>query len=302
MPDDATQTYRVAISSYMLDGKIPKDDPFWPKFNSSFQNRNVDTFSLASAIWDGRSLTTWHRDHWRNATNFECGQHLGLDFDGGDMARIDRLAKDEFVREYGSILYTTPSHTEEAPRARALFLLDKPIMQAANYTAAAAALLWAFGTADRSCRDSCRFFYGSKGCEIDCLDRVLPLEVVKKLIARYKETGDREKRRHSNYVNTNTDMAEVDDALRRINPLPPSLDYGEWISILMALHHTYGDAALPLAVSWGQGEGDEIERRWKGFAASAGQPQVGLGTIFLIAKRFGWEKKQDFLKSDWKVK
>lgn len=290
MPDDATQTFRVAISKYELDGKIPPGDPFWHDFNAGFSNRNVDTFSLASSIWGGRSLTTWHKDHWRTSSNFECGQHLGLDFDGGEMARLDRLAKDEFVREYGSILYTTVSHTEENPRARALFLLDKPIMQAVNYTSAAAALLWAFGTADRACRDSVRLWYGSKGCEIDCLDRVLPLEVVKKLIARYKETGNREKRRHSNYVNTNTEMAEVDDALKRVNPW--GIDYSEWIQVLMALHHTYGDAALPLAVSWGQGEGDEVERRWKSFTPSAGQPQVGLGTIFLIAKQFGWEKQR----------
>ena len=38
---------------------------------------------------------------------------------------------------------------EEKPRARVVFLLDQPIMQAKNYTLAASALLWVFGTADR---------------------------------------------------------------------------------------------------------------------------------------------------------
>jgi hypothetical protein len=260
----------------------------------------VTIYDLAERVYSGHSFTTWHKDHWRSSANYQIGQHLGLDMDTEDeRSSLPVLIKDEFVSKYAAFLYTTPSHLPEKPRCRVVFLLDSPIQQAKNYALAASALLWAFGSADRACVDPCRFFYGSKECDMEFAEHVLPLDVVKKLIARYKETGDREKRRHSNYVNTNTDMAEVDDALKRINPW--GIDYSEWIQVLMALHHTYGDTALPLAVSWGQGEGDEIERKWPSFRPQSGQAQVGLGTIFLIAKRFGWEKKQDFLKSDWKA-
>ena len=191
-------THRVAISSWALDHKIPPGSPDWRGFNASFVNRDVTAFDLARQVYDGHAFTTWHKDNWRTSANYVCGQHLGLDFDAGDQtSTLPALLDNPFIHRHANILYTTPSHTPEAPRARVVFLLDTPIMQATNYALAAASLLWLFGTADRQCKDAARFFYGSLRCEIEMLDNVLPLATLKRVIGQYQETGRKELARHA---------------------------------------------------------------------------------------------------------
>lgn len=283
-------SYKIAISRYALDRKIPPGDPFWSKFNGSFENLSVTPYDLARRIYDGHPLTTWHRNNWRATANYETGQHLGLDFDTEDeRSTLSVLTADKFISKYGALLYTTPSHTTDKPKARALFLLDTPIYQARNYALAAAALLWYYSTADRQCKDPCRFFYGSKGCEIECLDHVLPIETVKHMIQRYQETGERERHKHMTAWTGQTDQVEVAAALRKIPPW--SIDYDEWVAVLMALHREYGDAGLPLAEAWADGAEGEVSRKWKSFHDKGNLTGVvGLGSVFLLAQRFGWKK------------
>ena len=160
--------YKIAISNYALSAKIPPGSDLWRPFNASFQNNEVGTDLLMQAVYDGRLITTWHRNNWRHSDNYVCGQHIGLDFDNCDeTSSLATLVKDKFILRYGAFVYTTMSHTDEAPRARAIFVLDQPIMQAKNYALAASALLWLFGTADKQCKDPARFFYGSKNCQLN---------------------------------------------------------------------------------------------------------------------------------------
>lgn len=190
-------TYRIAVSTWALDHKLAPGAPEWSAFNASFTNQSLTPFDFARAIYDGHPFTTWHTNNWRTSANYVCGQHLGLDFDAGDQtSTLPALLDNPFIHRHANILYTTPSHTPEAPRARVVFLLDTPIMQATNYALAAAALLWLFGTADRQCKDAARFFYGSLRCEIEMFDNVLPLDTVKHIIKRYQETGALEFQRH----------------------------------------------------------------------------------------------------------
>jgi len=189
-------TYKVSVSSYSLDHKIPPGDTFWSTFNSSFVNQSLTPYNFAKAIWDGHPFTTWHSNSWRTSANYIAGQYLALDFDTGDRtSTLPALIENPFIHRHSSILYTTPSHTTEAPRARVVFLLDTPIQQAQNYALSSAALLWLFGTADRACRDAARFFYGSMRCDMEMFDNVLSLATVKHIIAQYQASGKRELRR-----------------------------------------------------------------------------------------------------------
>lgn len=284
-------TYKVAVSRMSLDHKLPQGDPQWPVFNSSFENLELGPFDIATQIYTGHALTTWHKDNWRNAANYLCGQSIGLDMDTEDeRSTLTSLKADKFVAHYASIVHTTISHKPEAPRARVLFLLDQPIMQPINYTLAAAALLWVFGTADRACRDCCRFFYSAPGCDLEYLGNVLPMDMVKHLIAQYQEAGRQEKRRHESHFTTTPDQQEVADALSLI---PPSgIDYDEWLQVLMGIHAAYGDAGLGLAENWADGKPGEVERKMRGFKPTGNTTgTVTIATVFGLAKRFGWTKK-----------
>ena len=191
-------TYKIAISSMQLDGKIPSGDPRWRDFNGSFRNLDVLKSDIASMIHDGHAFTTWHRNGWRESANYELGQHLALDFDAGtEASSIAKLAGDVFVRNYAALVYSTPSSLPEAPKSRVLFVLDTPIMQAKNYVLATRALLWLFGTADAKCKDPCRFFYGSLNCDAQFVNRVLPLAKVREIIGQYLASGEQEMKRQT---------------------------------------------------------------------------------------------------------
>jgi hypothetical protein len=289
-------SYRIALSSYQLAKKIPFGDPFWKPFNRSFQNVELSAMDLAGAIYDGFAFTVHHKNNWRSTENYLCGQYLALDFDTCDQqSEIATLKANKFISKYAGLLYTTISHTQEAPRARVVFPLDAPIMQAKNYVLAASALLWLFGTADRQCRDAARFFYGAPGCQIEYLDNVLPLETVRHLIEQYKTTGTQERRRHeSGAYHAPADQAEVADALRRIPAW--SIDYDEWVQVLMGIHAAFGDDGRRLADDWADGKDGEVEQKWRGFKANGNAVgSVTIATVFGIAKRFGWQKATHYV-------
>ena len=168
-------------------------------------------------------------------------------------------------------------------------------MQAANYALAAAALLWVFGTADRKCKDAVRFFYGSKGCQFEYFNQVLPLDAIKKLIAQYQESGGKEKHKAiSKDYHAPATQQEVADALKFIPPW--QIQYDEWVSVLMAIHAEFGEGGYPLAEAWGDGKQGEIEVKWRSFKAGGNVAgAVTVASIFGLAKRFGWSKSRNVL-------
>lgn len=286
---DPDTTYKVSIGP-ALQQKIPPGSAYWGQFNGSFENREVKHGEFANYIYFGHAFTTWHKDHWRNAQNYLAGQHLGCDFDTGDKrSAVDTLLNDPFVAKYAAVIYTTPSHTIEEPRARVVFLLDAPIQQATNYIAAVSSLLWLFGSADRQCKDSCRFFYGGRtDGRIEWLPNVLPLAIVKDMIARYKATGQQERRTITSYAPQTADEQKVQEALKYIPPM--AIDYDEWLGVLMAVHAAFPDSAgLSIADSWAQGSPGEVARKWKSFKGDGNTAgKVGLGTLFNLAKQHGY--------------
>lgn len=288
-----TDLYRIAIGP-VLQGKIPPGDPYWREFNGSFCNSELEQLDIAAALYDGKPITTWCDPQWRKAENYRCGQHIGLDFDTEDQrSTIPTLMRDSFIGKYGSIVYTTPSHTPDKPRARVIFLLDTPIYQARNYTLAASALLWIFSTADRQCKDPVRFFYGGKpgATEMEWLGHELPLTLVKDLIQRYQATGNlTRKQTQRQYEPGTADERQIADALRHIDPW--RLDYDEWVAVLMAIHSELGSAGLSLAESWGDGKPGEVALKWRSFDSGGNvSGRVGIGTLFKLAKDNGWERR-----------
>lgn len=290
---DFTTVYRIAIGPPVAQ-KIPPGSPYWKEFNGGFRNLEINQPQLVSMISRGHTFTTWHQNGWRRSDNYLAGQHLGIDFDTEDKrSAIDHLINDPFIKKHAALLYTTPSHTIDAPRARVVFLLDEPIYQAKNYVLAVSSLLWLFGSADRQCKDPCRFFYGA-GPEGSSAwpGNVLPLALVKDMIARYKVTGDREKRTIQRYTPQTADEAEVQNALKFIPPW--GVEYDDWVAVLMAVHSEFpGTNGLSIASAWAQGYPGEVERKWKSFDQAGNvSGRVGLGTLFALAKEHGYAGRE----------
>lgn len=281
-------TYKIAVSNFKTEQKLLPGDPRWSAFNSSFRNLDLEAPDIMQTVYDGCSITTQHKNHWRKGENYLCGQHIGMDFDTEDeRSTLNHLIKDKFIERYATFIHTTRSHTVEKPRARVVFLVDTPIMQPRNYTLAVQALLWVFGSADRQCKDAVRFFYGSPGCEFEYLSNIIPLDMVKKMIANYLETGARERKKTERTFLAPASQKDVSEALRIIDPW--KLDYDEWLSVLMAIHSEFGDAGLELAENWADGKPDEVAMKWRSFHQDGNiSGAVHIGTMFAIAKRFGY--------------
>lgn len=281
MADDPV--YRIAFSTMELGEKLPHGDPRWKTFNASFENLELTPYAIGWMIDDGRAFTTWHDHNWRTSENFICGQHLGIDFDTRSVA--DALA-DPFIDTYAAIVYATPSSTPDAPRSRALFLLDRPIVQAANYVRAASALIWSFGGhADRQCKDAARFFYGSVASIPTRRNRVLPLDVVRAMIANYEKWQQIQAapRQRENYTPRTSDAQDAQRLLDRISPLRAD-DYGDWVTVGMALR-SLGDEGLRLWDSWSARSSKHIDgecaRKWATFDTTG----VTLATLGMWAKQ-----------------
>lgn len=290
----ATNAIDVAISSLQLKTKPQRgNSSFWNQFNGSFVNRTVTPLELADEVWQGHAFTSWLKKPWRNIKNYDHAQTIGLDFDTGD-SRSDpnKLYNDPFTQKYGSFIYTTFSHTEEMPRCRVVFVLDTPIYQPRNFSRSASSLIWLYGgVSDRASKDPVRGFFGGPPGETDAwwIGNVLPIELLKQNIKRYEYTGSLERRAHgrrAKYRAKNVTEREIIEALNTIDPW--GIDYDDWVHVLMAIHSALpNEAGLAIAERWGQGEGNEIAARWKGFNSSRG---LTVATLFDIAKKHGWHK------------
>lgn len=183
--------YRIAFNRMALRAKLPQGDARWGEFNDSFDNLTFDTLTIADHIYRGYAFTTWMSGR-RSIENFICGQHIAVDLDTGDeRSTLANLSTHILVRMYGGIIYTTPSHTLEAPRARVLFFLDQPITDATGYQEAAKFIIAQFAGADAACSDASRFFYGSYNCELAIPDNVLPLLELRHHYAKWKRAQPR---------------------------------------------------------------------------------------------------------------
>lgn len=143
--------------------KLPREDRLaWNLFNDSFQTRKVTAEEFhALTVGEHRPFTAHHQGR-RESHNFLSGQHVGVDFDTRDYrSRLDYLQTVPLIRDHASFAYTTPSHTDAEPKARVVFVLDRPIQNADKYRLLINSIIHALASTDKACSDVSRFFYGA---------------------------------------------------------------------------------------------------------------------------------------------
>jgi len=177
-------SYRIAINS-MATGKLSIGDSRWAQFNDSFINKELEQIDVANDIYMGHAYTSWHNGR-RKKENFIKSSFIAVDLDTGDQrSDIDHLADHDLVQMYGGIIHTTPSHSPQAPRARVIFFLDRPIESPSGYSAAMSFISQQFNGADKVCKDPSRFFYGAHSCDLRLIMRELPVTQLRTLYRRY---------------------------------------------------------------------------------------------------------------------
>jgi hypothetical protein len=137
---------------------------------------------------NGRRADCQRTGRHRANANFQAAQILALDLDHLTRAKIAVL--EHQVMQYAFCVYHTSSSTPTAPRLRALFALERPIVgKPESAKALIEAMLWKFGgDADPACSDICRIFYGNLDARLELFEpeRVLPLEIAASWVREYR--------------------------------------------------------------------------------------------------------------------
>lgn len=147
---------------------------------AAFDNVTWTTAQIIAHVRAGKALCVAATlNNHRKGDYFKSAQIMGVDFDKGP--DVTGLLLKPLVYDHAFLVYATASSTIDAPRSRALFALDAPITDAAEYRRLVKRLLYAFEVenVDEQCKDPVRIFYGSAGKKAsDVPDALLPIAVL----------------------------------------------------------------------------------------------------------------------------
>jgi hypothetical protein len=107
----------IAVSR-VIKNKPKQTDFIQKKLNGTFQNLDISVAELATEVSQGHAFCAQH-NKFRKKENFLQAGFLAVDIDHG--LKIGDALSHDFVREFGALLYTSPSHTEELHRFRLVF-------------------------------------------------------------------------------------------------------------------------------------------------------------------------------------
>lgn len=146
----------------------------------------------------------FNKEH-RSTINFLATDILSVDIDGG--LTIEDALKNPIVQKYGSLLYTTVSHTPDNHRFRVVFALPRTLTTSYDVEFASRALTRRLG-GDPAATDAARMSYGSRGCTTMLLGKSMSNEFLDELIKDGKITPTRDSNK-PNHVTANRSELKI---------------------------------------------------------------------------------------------
>lgn len=118
-------------------------------------------------------------DGVRTVANFRYTDILAVDIDGG--WNIEEFSTREFVRQNCAFIYTTPSHSPDEHRFRAVFVSPVGITKTSDLKAVTTSLSRRL-VGDPSTTDAARVWFGSQGCTVNWIGATLQFDVFNELL------------------------------------------------------------------------------------------------------------------------
>lgn len=201
-----------------------------------------DAFELVTT--DGYATSSELSSDNRKDENYISRQLIMVDIDDG--MTIQELLQNDFYNEYGSGFYTTARHTNDNHRFRIMFVTQEPITDSNLMKKLIRGLLVVFKSADISCKDASRLYYGIPNCKIkENLGKILTNEMIVELVIMIDEMEKEEAKKYvSTFEATTVDEHFIDELLQRISRKVGTLrgDYNQWLTIAWATCHSLGVA------------------------------------------------------------
>jgi len=199
-----------------------------------------DIFELITT--DGYATSAELNSDNRKEEYFLSRQIFMVDIDDG--MTIQELLNDEFYNAFGAGFYTTARHTDEHHRFRIIFITEEPITDVTNVKKITRGLLTMFKSADISCKDATRLYYGVENCVIkEKINRTLSNEAGTELIRMIDEIERETQKVTQTLIHLDTvDEEFVDYILNKIAGKVGDLkgDYNVWLTIAWATCHSIG--------------------------------------------------------------
>jgi len=195
---------KYSVNPELIDKQPPSNKTF---FCTGFQSIEDTIEELAITIHEeGWAFSYQFENGHRNKANFVATDIACVDVDGG--ITLSEAQNNQFVQDYCTLLYTTPSHGLEQHRFRLVFVLARTVTDRSEITAISRSLARRFD-GDMSATDAARVFYGCKDCHYQIFEKYIPEDVMNELIQDGKVVHTNDSINNNNST-TNRSMLRLD--------------------------------------------------------------------------------------------
>ena len=171
------KTLKFSVNPLLIDKIPPKDKR---SFSQGFVPTEGTIEDLAWFVSERGWAFSYHfADQKRTKANFQATDIAPVDIDGG--VTIEEMLESPIFKQYGALIYTTPSHRTDHHRFRVVFVLPRTITKADELTAVKRSLSRRLG-GDQAAIDAARLLYGSEGCTTWIFDREISDDFLSELI------------------------------------------------------------------------------------------------------------------------
>ncbi len=123
---DFYKSLALSINPSIINKNESKAHP-----SMGFVSLELEVDELVEYIRNGWAYSYQFKDNYRKSANFICSGFLAVDIDHGFTS--DESVGRQFVKDYGTIWYKTPSYTEQEQRHRIIISLPEPITDKADF-------------------------------------------------------------------------------------------------------------------------------------------------------------------------
>ena len=203
--------FKVGTSTKIVD-KTPVDGT--RSYAEGFKNEELISAEIIEHIKKGYPFTAHFADGYRRTENFVCSDFIAADIDSG--LTIQEALDSAFIKNFAAFVYTTPSHSDDYPRFRIVFLLEDTITDPNEWKNALLGLAVMLES-DQSIKDAGRLFFGSKGCRVFKVGKILPKDELKTLIKAGKDARARVSSANKNVPITSSQKIDPDGLVELSN-------------------------------------------------------------------------------------
>jgi len=235
---------------------------------------------LALAISNHQVISCWYKAGSAKLENYLCSQVLGVDWDDETVASSMKVITNlPLVRHQAGIIYSTQSSRIDAPRTRALFLLQHPIFDPDLHRSYARCLAGSL-EGGKSETNPNRMFHGTGVAgEIVVLGNVMGNDVMEAINQDYLEWGAKPTIDYTGPLTA--EVAEVRQLLRKI---PPDCPYDEWFAACAAVHSVFpNEQGVALIEEWSPGYRGEVANKFKTFRPDRG---ITVRSLYHLARKY----------------